>query len=157
MAHKCSTTNTPKCSTTNVFCAAFVCNATLLRHFRLTRSVGSKDCAWVYVCMCVLVSVCMFVYVCVSVRMHHNTACPTSVSRMDKITCLFCKISSLLQGSFAKETHNFIDPTNRSHPIALEATPQLFPQLEARAHRTLCTATYCSTLQHTTAHCITLQ
>jgi len=30
---------------------------------------------------------------------------------------LFCRISSLLQGSFAKETYNFKEPTNRSHPI----------------------------------------
>jgi len=30
---------------------------------------------------------------------------------------LFCRISSLLQGSFARETYNFIDPTNQSHAI----------------------------------------
>ena len=29
---------------------------------------------------------------------------------------LFGRILSLLQGSFAKETYNFIDPTNQSHP-----------------------------------------
>jgi len=29
----------------------------------------------------------------------------------DKITGLFCIILSLLKGSFAKETYNFIDPT----------------------------------------------
>ena len=32
---------------------------------------------------------------------------------------LFCRISSLSQGSFAKETYNFIDPTNQSHPICV--------------------------------------
>jgi len=42
-----------------------------------------------------------------------------TVSRIDKITGLFCRISSLLQGSFAKETYNFIDPTNQSHPILI--------------------------------------
>jgi len=31
--------------------------------------------------------------------------------------CLFCRILSLSQGSFAKETYNLIDPTNQSHPI----------------------------------------
>jgi len=31
---------------------------------------------------------------------------------------LFCRIQSLLQGSFAKETYNFKEPTTRSHPIA---------------------------------------
>jgi len=40
-----------------------------------------------------------------------------TVSRIDKITGLFCRILSLLQGSFAKETYNFIDPTHQSHPI----------------------------------------
>jgi len=39
-------------------------------------------------------------------------------SRILKMISLFCRISSLLQGSFAKETCNFKEPTNRSHPIA---------------------------------------
>jgi len=39
------------------------------------------------------------------------------ISRLLKITGLFCRISSLLQGSFAKETYHFKEPTNRSHPI----------------------------------------
>ena len=30
-----------------------------------------------------------------------------------------CRIASLIQGSFAKEIYNLIDPTNRSHPIPL--------------------------------------
>jgi len=33
------------------------------------------------------------------------------------LTCLFCRILSLLQGSFAKETYSFIDLINQSHPI----------------------------------------
>ena len=40
-------------------------------------------------------------------------------SRIDKIIDLFCRIKSLLQGSFTKETYNFIDPTNPSHPIVV--------------------------------------
>jgi len=40
-----------------------------------------------------------------------------TMSRRLKITGLFCRISSLFWGSFAKETHNFKEPTNRSHPI----------------------------------------
>jgi len=40
-----------------------------------------------------------------------------TVCRIDKVTGLFCRISSLLQGSFAKETYDLIDPTNQSHPI----------------------------------------
>jgi len=40
----------------------------------------------------------------------------TTVSRIDSIIGLFCRILSLLLGSFAKETYNSIDPTNQSHP-----------------------------------------
>jgi len=40
-----------------------------------------------------------------------------TISRLLKIICLFCRISSLLSGSFAKETYDFREPTNRSHPI----------------------------------------
>jgi len=39
------------------------------------------------------------------------------ISRLLKITGLFCRLSSLLYGSFAKETYNFKEPTNGSHPI----------------------------------------
>ena len=35
-----------------------------------------------------------------------------------KIIGLFCRISSLVWGSFAKETYDFKEPTNRSHLIA---------------------------------------
>jgi len=42
-----------------------------------------------------------------------------TISRLLKIVGLFCKISSILQGSFAKETYNFKEPTNRSRPISV--------------------------------------
>ena len=41
------------------------------------------------------------------------------MSRLLKIKGLFCRISSLLLGSFAQETNNFEEPTNRSHPICM--------------------------------------
>jgi len=53
--------------------------------------------------------------VCMTWHMHRYGV--ATVSRIDKIVCLFCRISSLLQVSFAKETYHFIDPTNQSHPI----------------------------------------
>ena len=40
-----------------------------------------------------------------------------TISRLLKIIGFFCRISSLLQGSFAKETYNFKEPTTRSHHI----------------------------------------
>jgi len=38
--------------------------------------------------------------------------------RLLKNIGLFCRMSSLLLGSFAKETFDFKEPTNRSHPIS---------------------------------------
>ena len=43
-------------------------------------------------------------------------------SRLLEIIGLFCRISSLLQGSFAKETLDFKEPTNRSNPIVKTAS-----------------------------------
>ena len=36
-----------------------------------------------------------------------------------KLQVIFFRMQSFLQGSFAKETYNFIDPTNQNHPIAV--------------------------------------
>jgi len=40
-----------------------------------------------------------------------------TISKLLKIIGLFCRISSLLWGSFAKETYNCKEPTNRRYPI----------------------------------------
>ena len=40
-----------------------------------------------------------------------------TISRLLKIAGLFCRIQSLLQGSFAEETYNLKEPTNRDYPI----------------------------------------
>ena len=40
-----------------------------------------------------------------------------TIRRLLKIIDLFCRISSVSQGSFAKETYNFKESTTRSHPI----------------------------------------
>jgi len=45
-----------------------------------------------------------------------------TISRLLKITGLLCRISSLLLGSFAKETCHFKEPLNQSHPIATRPT-----------------------------------
>jgi len=41
------------------------------------------------------------------------------VSRIDKMIGLFCKRTLWKKQYSAKETYNFVDPTNRSHPIVL--------------------------------------
>ena len=48
-----------------------------------------------------------------------------TISRLLKIAGLFCRIQSLLQGSFAEETYNFKEPTNRRHPIHQHTLPTL--------------------------------
>ena len=58
-------------------------------------------------------------HVCRSHVTHTHESCGVAtISRLLKTIRLFCRISSLLQGSVAKETYNFKEPTNRSHPIA---------------------------------------
>jgi len=45
-----------------------------------------------------------------------------TISRLLKMIGLFCRIWSLLYGSFEKETYIFKDATNRSHPILIMCT-----------------------------------
>ena len=66
-------------------------------------------------------TMCVFVYerettylcICVSVYCYGVAM----IIRLLKIIGLFCRISSLLKGSFAEETYNFKEPINRRHPI----------------------------------------
>ena len=63
------------------------------------------------------------------------------ISRLLKNIGLFCRIQSLLQGSFAKETYVFREPSNSRHHIVsdlLQYTP-------------ICI----QTLRHNATHCIT--
>jgi len=65
----------------------------------------------VHVCVCVRQRECVY-----GTRRHcYGVA---TCSRLLEMIGLFCRISSLLLGSFAKETYNFKEPTNRSHHIA---------------------------------------
>jgi len=56
-----------------------------------------------------------------------------TVSRIDSIISLFCRILSLLWGSFAKEPYNFVNnPTIRSHPITSTQWTRVLATLFAR-------------------------
>ena len=93
-------------------------------------------CVDVCVCVCVDVCVCLFVpgrEIPANLGVHRFSLwvwCDqgggahshidivygvATISRLLKIIGLFCRISPLLQGSFAKETYNFKEPTSRSH------------------------------------------
>ena len=53
-------------------------------------------------------------------------------SKLLKIMGLFCRISSLSWGSFAKESYNFMEPTTCSHPIALRLHFHKKPYISAK-------------------------
>jgi len=46
-------------------------------------------------------------------------------SRIDKIIGLFCKRALLKRRYSAKDTYDFIDPTDHSHPITMNSLPKL--------------------------------
>ena len=82
-------------------------------------------------------------------HIYHSYGVAT-VSRIDKITGLFCRISSLLWVSFAKETYKFIEPTNCSHPIRIQV-----PTIESKLMngiKILLLCTHAHTHLHTHTH-----
>ena len=92
-----------------------------------------------------------------------------SISRLLKIIRLFCKRALWNRRYSAKETYNFKEPTNRSHPLTLYHTATHCNKNSLRQlQRNILqhTATHCNaprfqqwqnnTLQHTVTHCNTL-
>ena len=67
-----------------------------------------------YMIVCVSYTVCYDTLLCVCHVVCYGVA---TISRLLKIIVLSCRIQSLLQGSFAKETYNLKEPTSHSHPI----------------------------------------
>ena len=59
------------------------------------------------------------------------------ISRLLKIISLFCRISSFLQSSFAKETYDFREPANRSHPIHVNESRDTYVHESCRTNMTL--------------------
>ena len=75
---------------------------------------------YAYTYIYIYIYIYIFIYVCVKYLFRYfNIAIGNNgmsyevatVSRIDNIIGLFCRIASLLYGSFAKEIYNFIDPT----------------------------------------------
>jgi len=73
-----------------------------------------------------------------------------TISRLLKILGLFCRTSSLSQGSFAKETYHFKEPTNRSHPIWCGELLALGPCV---CSMLCCAAVCCGVLQYVVVCC----
>jgi len=98
---------------------------------------------YIYIYIHIYTEVCTYIYIYTHMRcahiyiyihIHFTDMCTPQVeisygvalvSRIDKIIGLFCKRALQKSQYSAKETYNFIDPTNRSHPISqvLEQSP----------------------------------
>jgi len=99
-----------------LLCAA-VCYSMLLLQGNIVRCSASQGVAAFVVCCRVLQCVAMSAQKVD--RSSHSDCGVATINRLLKIIGLFCRISSLLLGSFAKATYIFKEPTNRSHPILL--------------------------------------
>jgi len=82
------------------------------------------------------------IHICTHMRAHSHAhtnhwSCygVAEISRLLQILGLFCRILSLTQGSFAKETYNFEEPTNRDHPIRAKHTRV---RMHTRSHTCTC-------------------
>ena len=73
------------------------------------------------------------IYICIYVRilswLLQYVYEVASSSRLLKITGLFCKRALLKRRYSAKDTYDFKEPTNRSHPICV---PQVFKKLKGK-------------------------
>jgi len=65
----------------------------------------------------------------------------------------------LLQGSFAKDPYNFIDPTNQSHPLLLLSCSDNGTDAIDQGHCSMlqCVAACCSMLQYDAVCCSVMQ
>ena len=106
-----------------------------------------KLCCFLYVSCCLS----FFLSCSLVLLLSLNLWCISSRYRRADRQQFFCRISSLLQGSFAKETYNFKEPTNRSLPYS--ATHSKLAHYNTLPY----TATHCNTLKHAATHCNTLK
>ena len=93
--------------------------------------------AYIYICIYIHVCVNLYSGICTYEKGRGMTYGVATISRLLKMIGLFGRILSLLKGSFAKETYDFKEPTNRLQHTAPHCTTL---QL---------TATHCNALQHT--------
>ena len=82
--------------------------------------------AYIRINVYIHIPICIHLYVYINIYIHsikisceYTQKCYGVVTsiRLLNIIGLFCRIQSLLQGSFAKETYNFKEPTNCSLPM----------------------------------------
>ena len=119
------------CMNVYIFISIYICMNVYIFIYIPQRAActgWSRPIEWL---MIQCVAVCCSVLQCVAVVKEHKISDLSglvsqishygvaTISRLLKIIGLLCRLSSLLQGSFAKETYNFKEPTNRSHSIVV--------------------------------------
>ena len=73
---------------------------------------------YIYMFLHIHIHTYIHIYVYIRYLQEPNRYGVATISRLHKIICLFCKRALLKRLYSAKETYNFKEPTNRSHPIA---------------------------------------
>ena len=114
----------------------YVCIHTYVYIYKYIYIIRFLVCLYIYSCvymyLYIRMCVCVYVYTyeihihthmitrshkCVGCEKMHSVPCSRqlvfTIGRLLEITGLFCRISSLLQGSFAKETYHLKEPTRR--------------------------------------------
>jgi len=93
----------------------------LWAHYLILRAV--ENFTW-FSKVSVILNISFIMWLIITLSIYYKTVCHVqcdcgvaTISRLLKIVGLFCRISSLSQGSFAKVTYDFKEPANRSHPI----------------------------------------
>jgi len=124
----------------------------LYPHVYFSISCAAVSCSKLhFVAVCCSVLQCVAVCCSVLQRASQVSACihygVATISRLLQIITLFCGISSLLQGSFAKETYKFKEPNNRSHPIPY----RVLQYVAVRCSAVRCGAERCRALQSVAA------
>ena len=88
---------------------------------------------YIYICLYIYIHIYIYINIHIYIYVHSRPASECNlgpshgvalISRIDKIIGLFCKRALQKRRYFAKETCNFIDPTDRSHPIAKHRSRQ---------------------------------
>jgi len=77
--------------------------------------MGTYIC--VCVCACIYICVRLYIRICVWIHLYSAGSGMATISRIRKIIGLFCKRALKKRQYSAKETYNFKEPTDRSHPI----------------------------------------
>jgi len=98
----------------------------------------------------------IYSYICIRIHRHTHILIYSygvaTISRLLKIIGLFCRIQSLLQGSFANETYNFKEPTNQSHPILFcrqdTSSDSKISRMQIHVHDFVCKYAYTHTSIH---------